>query len=421
MLRLSQTSLLTFLLLAGPSFADDTPATVFSSDIDFALMYVDGFTRPSAGAVHPGDDHYAIQAPVANSGERGLGLRHARASFALESLGSSKLVVVIRPDVAAHAADTAVTELDTRAGDVYRSMPEIRLLDAYQLTMRPGTGMSVGVGVWEQIAVPSLAYPQILQPGLDVFLPVKFSGLRLRWNKYQPYDPASQSQRLRGIVSDFFVIQGDRDRVESRVYNKDTDDDAPGASDPHYGAAASFQWIPSDSWSLMLTGGSLSADAAAGSAGNVSEVFAEVNAMLRLQSVMRGLTTSFQLKQSKETFRDTPAALDDRLNQSVALLISAGIVSGTSVLTGFSYGFGEWPADEAQPSDNSEFSGHQFEIGVLNEVGKDLYLQAMLAQENRTRKDPGGAEIGGFADGDSRQRSVRRLGVQLSYQMSGLR
>src|SRR5690606_15190838 len=98
--------------------------------------------------------------------------------------------------------DDVSRETDTRAGKVYREASDIRLLDAYQLTIRPGSGMSLGVGVWEHLSIPAVAYHQILQPGLEVVLPEKFSGLRLRWNKFQPVDPANLSKRQKGLITD---------------------------------------------------------------------------------------------------------------------------------------------------------------------------------------------------------------------------
>lgn len=406
--------------------AETTPqgssSTVFSSNLELALLYVDEFARPGAGAIQPRSNNYAMQAPGNRNGERALGLRYAKATFDLESAYSSKLTAVLRPDaLAREPGDTVRYETDTRAGDVYRAPSEVRLLDAYQIVVRPGTGMSLGFGVWAEASKPALAYQQILQPGLDVILPSKFSGMRLRWNRFQPLDPANYATRQRGIVADLFVIQGDGDRVESNVRNQNTDDDAPGAKDPHFGAAACVQWNPSDLWTLLVSGGSLSADVPNQVTGNVNNVFGDINAIIRMPSLLRGMTGSLQYKHSQETFRATSVAMDDRTQKSLLLQFSAGVVPGTSVLAGFSHGTGEWPIDASKPGENSEFSGYQVEVGVINTVGKDLYVQAMLAQERRTRKDLGASEVGAFSDGTESKNIIRRFGVQLSYNMSGSR
>lgn len=394
-------------------------ATVLSGSVDLSLLYTDGVSRPQANAI--GAYHHAALVPGNMHAERGLGLRHAKIDFSLENQGSSKLYVLLRPDAINTKCGVATEiprETDTRAGDVYRSMPDIRLLDSYQISVRPGTGMSVSVGVWESLSQPALAYDQILLPGLDVMMPAKFSGLRLRWNMFQPVDPTNVEKRQKGLISDFYILQGDRDRVESHRHSKPTSDSAPSASDPHYGVAFVVNWLPADQWSLQVTTGSLTAE---DGTVKVNDVFGELNAIWRYSGILQGLTSSILMKQSKESFRDTAAPIDDRINQSAGILFALGVVPGTSFLTGISMGKGEWPEDEAKPSDNAEFNGQQFEIGFQNNPGKDLFLKGLLVQERRLRKDLGGAEVGGFESRNGRSKEIRRLAVQLSYQISGIR
>jgi hypothetical protein len=409
---------LTSLFLSSELFAQDS-ATVLSGSADLSLLYTDGFSRPQASAI--GVYHNAAHVPDNMHAERGLGLRHAKIDFSLENQNSSKLYVLLRPDAINARSDIATEiprETDTRAGDVYRSMPDIRLLDSYQISVRPGTGMSMSIGVWEALSQPVLAYDQIILPGLDVTMPAKFSGLRLRWNLLQPVDPTNIEKRQKGLVSDFYIIQGDRDRVENNHGSRSADDHAPSASDPHYGGALVVNWLPADQWSVQVTSGSLTAE---DSTGKVNEVFSELNAIWRYRGILQGLTSSILVKQSKESFRNTPAPIDDRLNQSAGILFALGIVPGTSFLTGISMGKGEWPEDETKPFDNADFNGQQFEIGFQNSPGRDLFLQGMLVQERRLRKDPDGAEAGGYDTHNGRSKEIRRLAVQLSYQMSGIR
>ena len=394
-------------------------ATVLSGSADLSLLYTDGISRPEASAI--GVYNNAAHVPENIHAERGLGLRHAKIDFSLENQNSSKLHVLLRPDAINTKSDVATDiprETDTRAGDWYRSMPDIRLLDSYQISIRPGTGMSMSIGVWETLSQPAVAYDQILLPGLDVMFPAKFSGLRVRWNVLQPVDPTNVEKRQKGLVSDFYIIQGDRDRVESNYGSKTADDHAPSANDPHYGGALVVNWLPADQWSLQVTAGSLTAE---DRTGKVNEVFSELNAIWRYSGLLQGLTSSVLVKQSKESYRDTAVPIDDRLNQSAGVLFALGVVPGTSFLTGISAGIGEWPEDEAKPSDNAEFNGQQFEIGFQNSPGKDLFLQGMLVQERRLRKDPGGVEVGGYDTRGGRSKEIRRLAVQLSYQMSGIR
>ncbi len=394
-------------------------ATVLSGSADLSLFYTDGISRPAPSAI--GVYSNAAHVPDSMHAERGLGLRHAKIDMSLENQNSSKLYVLLRPDAINTRSDVATEtprETDTRAGDVYRSAPDIRLLDAYQISIRPGTGMSMSVGVWEMLSIPALAYEQILQPGLDVLMPAKFSALRLRWTKLQPVDPANVEKRQKGFVSDFYIVQGDRDRVEKNSGSRSADDHAPGANDPHFGGALVINWLPADQWSLQVTSGSLTAEDAAG---KVNDVFRELNAIWRYSGILHGLTSSLLVKQSKETFRDTAASIDDRLNQSASVLIALGVVPGTSLLTGVSFGKGEWPEEELKPFDNADFDGSQFEIGFQNSPGKDLLLQGVLVQERRLRKEPGTPEIGGYATADGRSREIRRLALQLSYQMSGIK
>lgn len=396
----------------------DSSAAVTTGELDVALLYVDSFSRPESASIN--QNEFSMHQSEDKRRERGLGLRYAKAGLTFENFQSSKFYALIRPEGAVARSDDGdiPREIDTRAGDVYRKLPDVRILDAYQLTIRPGTGMSLGVGVWEQLSVPAQAYDQILQPGLDVLFPAKFSGLRLRWNRYEPVDPANVEKRLRGLITDFYVIQGDRDRVESNIGKSDTDDHAPGAEDPHYGGAISLSWMPADSWSLLLTGGSLTSE---DQNGKSNDVFIEINGILRSPEVLGGLTTSVLIKQSKESFRKTLAPVDDRLNQFVSLQVLLGLVPGISALSGISVGAGEWPGDELKPFENTDFAGYQFEFGLQNNPGKNVLLQAVLAQEKRTRRNSGESSEGAFFDGSNRKNIVRRLAVQVSYQLGSIR
>lgn len=408
------------LVLLGPAqlVRAEGSATVLSGELDFALIYVGSLARPEANAINQGE--YSMHQPEDKRRERGLGLRYAKAGLTFESFQSSKFYALIRPEATIVRSDDGDVprEVDTRAGDTYRKLPDIRLLDAYQMTVRPGTGMSLGFGVWEQLSEPAQAYQQILQPGLDVLLAAKFSGLRLRWSRFEPADPANVEKRQKGLITDFYIIQGDRDRVESNIGKNDTDDHAPGAEDPHYGGAISLSWMPADAWSILVTGGSLTSGDKTGKA---NDVFVELNGILRLAGVLEGLTTSVLIKQSKESFREMLAPVDDRLNQSASLQVLLGLVPGISALSGVSYGKGEWPADELRPFDNTEFTGYQFEFGLQNNPGKDLLLQGILAQEKRSRRTTGESSEGAFFDGENRKNLIRRLAIQISYQLSGLR
>ena len=238
------------------AFADSTPsevkATTLSYDVDAALTYIDAARRPDTGAIQATPAVAMVEQP------RTLGLEYLKLGLDWRTVEGAALRLVLRPDAANHAqsgdAGAPVRELDSRSGAPYRPMPTVRLLDSYQLTVKPGTSLDLALGVFESLLPSQAAYPEVLGFGLDVRTPAKFSAVRVRWHR-QDQGADTLEGNANGLHVDLYVLHGDDDRAEQQGGRKGSFDRAPVGQDPYYGGAAQFGWQPSRRVEWNLLGG----------------------------------------------------------------------------------------------------------------------------------------------------------------------
>lgn len=378
--------------------AQPAQAATLNYTIDAGLIYIDRLTRPphggSIGPVARTSTAAALETP------RTLGLDRMRIAMDWETQRSASLHLVLRPDSANRRDESASPvqprETDSRAGDdPYRPAPTIRLLDAYQLTLKPGTSLAGSFGVFEGLALPPPAYPETLGFGLAVSLPAKFSGARGRWERAPE---AGQGQ----LSAEVYVIQGDEDRAEAFGLKAGTRDSAPVARDPYAGGAAHLSWIPSQALALEFVGGYLEgADAGT----RRSEVMAQLTAASKIPLSGKGLNLGLDGRYAQERWRGAP--LDPRTQHSLVLTAAWHLSNATAVLLGAMQGKTEHATDSV--------SGFGIEAGVLRSLGQGLTLQLMLSHEKRERKTPGAPTLGGFHDADGNHGTARRMGLELSY------
>lgn len=401
------------LALAAES-AKEVRATTLSYDLDAALTYIDAARRPAPAMIARPEP-----APAAIEQPRVLGLKHLKLRVHWATIDGPSFSLVLRPDAANHAqaadAGSPVRETDTRSGDPYRPMPTVRLLDAYHLTIKPGTSLDLALGVFEELIADQGAYPEVLGFGLDVEFPAKFSAMRVHYQQ-SAKDPATAVSAPSGLHADVYVIQGDDDRAEAQGGRDQSFDKAPVGRDPYYGAAVQFGWVAGPRFELNLLGGYGDSSVAGG---RRNEVYMEAAATTLLPVLGRDLKIVLDVKDAREKWKGEELSIVGREQRSAALTTSIVTVPGFWYLLGGRFGASDRPLSETEQDEKRAVKGFLVETGFLSRVGKGLTLEFMVNQEKRTTTDAGGDEVGAFVDDDGDHGSLRRLGLTLRYEGNG--
>jgi hypothetical protein len=390
------------LVLAALGAAGAGPAaTTVAYQVDASLVQIDKFGRPSA--IEP--RFAAVTEP------RTLGLGRLRVGLDLQTGEGGSLTLVLRPDAANRVTETdkePARELDTRAGDSYRPMPTLRLLDAYQLHLTPGRSLELSAGVWEELVRTQASYPQLLAFGLAVQLPAKFSGARLRWHR--------RSETASDLALDLYVFQGDEDRAAATSAGAHQLDEAPVARDPHQAAALAFEWAPDKALSLgAVVGFGDSAELG----GKRSEQFAQLTARWASMVAGRELALVLDARHAAEQWRADVLRVAPRVQQSLSLTSALNVVPRHWALLGAHLGTSQHAKHELALDELRTYSGWQLETGYHAELDQGLSLTILIDEERRRVTIPGIGEKGGFADGTDDRTTVRRVGLQLDYVLNG--
>jgi len=389
-------------------------------DVDAALTYLDALTAPrngvgSIGAASGGSPLAAAAQP------RAPGLRRFALGLSYQASPIAGMHFVLRPDAVnrhdeAGGTQLPVREVDTRSGDRgLQPMPTLRLLDEYQLVLRPRPAMSLGIGVWSGLQPAEQAYPELLGFGLKVLFPAKFSGLRLTWQpQSQEPDRAGASgvgAKPAGVTAELSLFQGNEDRAEALVAKHDTFDVAPSARDPYYGTALRVAARPGQGVELILLLGFL--DQQDGQ-GRYDEVFAQVGASQVFAALGRQAKVSFEARylRSRGRVQTEPQTL-----QSGSLSASVAVAQDLWGLVGIDFGKGDrWTSDVRRDTSKSLY-GYELEAGILGHIAEELSVQLLFSREYRTARDASG-KSGGFQDGTGNRSGLSRMGLELTYQLN---
>lgn len=399
-------------------------ATNLNYDVEASLLFTDGLSRPRQDQIQP-----LVSAPAMATPSRGLGLGRLRIGATWQAVNSASLHVVLRPDAGNRAAEEPgggePRDIDTRAGDVfsgspYRAEPTIRLLDAYQITVAPGSALSGSFGVFEDIVPSTESYPTLLGFGLETRLPAKFSGARLTWRR----DSAPPDKSLGGLLLEMTVLQGDGDRAESRCEpstvapcgaSKKSNDRGPVAKDPYQGAAVGLTWM-TGAMSLGVMGGTYDAADVVASARR-TEVFGKGGVGWHTNIGKRSLMVSLDLRYAKERWRSNNVDIRPRVQHSEYLSTAFTFLPGSAALLGFAVGHSDQNPATVMQSLLAQVpvNGYQVEVGYLATVGQGLSLQLMLTHERREMKNAVDEDVGAIYHPDGNRRTLRRMGLGLTY------
>lgn len=373
-------------------------------------------------------------APRTDNGQRTLGLTRARILADWASSPQTRLSLVLRPDVgqlprtrdpnsSAGSADDAAgstsattqseresdRDFDRRAGDVYAPRPSVELLDAWQVSWRAGAALEMGLGVWEELAPIVAAYPQVLEFGLGVDLPAKFSAVRAQWTPRKDF------------TGSVWILEGRDDRVNRFDTSKDTFDTAPQSQDPWLGAVLDLGWQVADATSLHASVGYLPTAL-------VGAKYREAWARLTVERTV-GRVMAFGRSKMAADLRWTRGTIDwndagsvELPRTSASVTVSGGFADKGWVLLGTHYG----QSMNLSPVDRTKAlptTGWQVDSGILWEMSPGLEGIVSTALESRETEDSDGKSGGAFGSAgqriEDRERMIRRVALELRYQIGG--
>lgn len=415
---------LTTALLAPSAFGDEPPgAPSIHFDIDAKLVYIEAFSGGSSSMIEPNaviDQGWASKAePV-----RTLGLGHMKVGLEYSAAKYSSLRMGLRPDANIDADGNANSGFDSRAGSTYRESEKIKLLDTYQLVLNVKDSFRAEVGVFDSFNASYVAFDPLLEFGLNVRFPRKFSGLKLIGN-FKNIAPNEAQPVETGLQTELVVFQGDGDRVEESGALEQHFDEAPMARDPYVGGALSNDWTPSAYLRASLLVGFL--ESAYDPTGLSNESFGAFSLGWDLPFGSRWVKVAFSFRYSKEKWRVDDVDIESLVQQSAALSsaiqmtelshLHLALHTGRSERHRFSSG-----VDGTITTDTSRvnpYSGLQIDLGADYVLAERLNLQLALSQEDRTSEDADGGNVGGFDNGTKTEDSIRRLAIGLKYQIDG--
>ena len=172
----------------SPQVPGLTPAV----DLDLSLFYSDHMGLPGNEKVgNKTGDNLSTMHSFVTPGSRTIGLERARVGVRWENPRYTGVMLVLRPDYASlpqiensgasGARTSGAREVDRRAGDVYAPAPTVKPLDAYSISMKNIENFEVEAGLFEELTPRRVSYYEVLEFGLNVAFPRKFSGARISW------------------------------------------------------------------------------------------------------------------------------------------------------------------------------------------------------------------------------------------------
>jgi hypothetical protein len=415
------------ILFSGQVFAgNSSDSDSINYDIDSRLSYLDGFESPTSSSA-------AMLVEEGSARPRSLGLSKMRLGIEWSNARSSSFRIALRPDVATNrdqdSAESKSKEYDTRIGSTYRSSEGVNFLDEYQIIFHSGKRFDVEVGVFDKLVPDPVAFDQIMEFGLNVRLPRKFSGLKFVGSFLNQSENLAMVEMQTGLQTTLTVFQGDNDRAELFASDNDRQDRAPHAADPYMGGFAKADWTPSPLLHVSLGAGAI--DSAVTPSGKLNELFTIATLGWDLPIGSRWVKAMFSYRSSKESWRVEDDYISDLVQQSAALSLALQMSQRSRFLFSTQVGRSERhklvssTADgvTTEKYDNSQVdpvSGFSVNMGFDSTISNGLIASFALSHEERTQTIDD-EEIGAFENEDGFQKSLRRIGLTIKYQLNGNR
>ena len=392
------------------------PGKSFSYDVSAGLLFFDELkldTGSRAGLVAP-------NAPATDSTQtkrsRSLGLQYARFNGRWSATPESYLQWGLRPDALTRRSDLdsppAIREFDTRSGSGFQQKPRVSFLDAYEMGVRRGKNLSLGAGVYEELAHRMLVYPEVLEFGMNVMFPAKASAIRMSSDLAGP-ESISEGLWKKGsqLQTDLYIYQGDEERAEIDGENASTYDRGASSGDPYQGAAAQLYWTISPAWQVSLFGAGGDTAIQDGKRNDFLLMLGALYVNDRLSVPMR-IAAEARLRREKFNSPLSPRVPLER--RALALTMIGRTFSRSCTLLGIHQG-----AAQSHVSTNGSQTnvtlGDQIDFGQTLEASEGLRLTFMATQERREFIDDDGSTYGAFGTRSAATRVIRRFALQLAY------
>ena len=383
-------------------------ASSINYSFDMGYLWISGLSRIERADKAEFDPH-ALTQNSNTRGSRTLGLDHLKIALDARLLKESRVHVAFRPDASLprRSDGTAGIATDSRAGNFYRKKARIELLDHYRLGYNLGNNAEVSLGVFEQLAPAILAYNAILDFGLRVVLPEKYSGVELFW-KQDKHENTQSS-----FDYQFIVYQGREDRSELMESRDKTHDFAQVSKDPFMGAAARISWhIDSNNQMKIMVG--YGSEAKGGN--KVNELFSELIWGSSWNTTGKRIKFFADVKYNREDWRFSRIGLPSIEQMSLELSTSYKIEDAQEAFVGAHLGRSERHHSSLE-NKTLVYYGHQIDVGWNYKLGTGLYSQLMISEEHREQINENGEVEDGFGSFDVFQKRLRRLAFGIYYRL----
>lgn len=378
--------------------------------------------------------------PTAMIGDRAFGVSEALVRLHWNTSSGTFLAMTLRPD--ALSVPTTVTEsgeavrreIDRRIGDVYRPAASVKLLDAYAVGLRPGglqSSLEMSVGVFDGVAARRAAYSEVLEFGLNVVFPRKFSGAKMDW--FSSPNTGESAERWHFQVT---ALHGDDDRADNVQKSSRTLDEGSAAKDPYSGGALWFgknsKGGTALSYGVLFGFGDHRQQFSKADSPSVSEEYftkrSETYTAFQVNSGFGSVSEEFgthrfqlalDLRLAKDSFTDLKVdGIQTKVTpleqKSIGLTSSTELAKKTRLLGGIHLGTAELHDSETS-AEKVSVQGYQADLGVLYGVDRNLDISLLGAMEHRSRKSSKNSDSSGGFVADQSRKEMKRIGLSLRF------
>lgn len=392
-----------------------TPQLSYSADL--SLVYIDKLANPVARS----ESVNSLETLSLASGmavPRALGLGRFALGVDLTLPEESKLHILLRPDVLNRSED--YSDHDTRTGSTYFQQSKVKFVDEYYISFEYDLNLDLSFGVFEKLSPRYAAFTPLLDFGLEVRFPERFSAARIGWQQTKGLGSEPQDERQdRGLFADIFILQGNEDRAEVESSDESTQDTAAVSEDAHLGIAGTLGYNFSDRhrFGVLLGIGkndySQEVDqngAVIEQAGKRDEVYGQIFDSYLLKLPRFSTKFSIDYRIMKEKWKSDFFVIQPRTHQSLMFSLSNQVLENVWAYTGVSYG-------RSKMHDDLVVDGYQMDFGLSFNPKKNLYVSTAVAEEHRDNKLDGATEGAYFIDGKESS-MIRRFALELRYLFS---
>ena len=351
---------------------------------------------------------------TSSGGTRTLGLQHLELDLRFVQQ-HSELYVSIRPDASLDrglSQDSIVREQDSRSGTSYVQSPRLKLLDLYELTLFKADSFSAKYGVRNYAYLPFEAYQGVLDFGLEVWFPRKFSSLGFQWStRNQDIENLEQGVRDQ-FIFELFSLEPTDDRYEKVSSNAETADSSLVAADAHTGLAFAATYLKSKDAQFKLFTAYLDEKVDFGRKNNL---MLGMNGINRHRLGSFEAASSYDFRYERESWKVSQGQYPKLEQISLALKGVLQLTPEDSIILGFSNGSSQQPLGSSF-KEKEIHKGQQLDLGYRKSIYENIIFSFILSDEKRTIESAG-VQTGGFEFTDSSGSNLNRMAIKLSYRL----